>query len=466
MMTAQPPKPDTRTEPDTRTAVTAQVTTCESGLRIASDQMMQVPSVSVAVWIDVGARAEKPEECGIAHFFEHMVFKGTPRFDARAIAEEIESRGGFLNAFTSREHTAFYSRVLTQDLDFAVDLLAELVHNASFPQQELERERAVVLHEIGEAADIPEDIAYDALLATAYPDQAIGRPILGTSAVVGQLCPDDLRAFRHRHYRSPRMTVVAAGGCTHEQLVTTVTESFRATPGEEASGEEPARYQGGVTVIKRPLDQSRLFLALPAPGICAPERTTLSLASILLGGSSASRLFQEVREKRGLAYSIGCNTDRLRETSLLTIYAAADPRQIPALIEVIGQELHALCARVSAEELARAQRLATASLLMGQESSSARSDRLASDLLSFGRIRSIQEITAAIAAVTVDDITALCARMVAQPASLALIGPATKDHDWSSLVNAIQNTPGQNTPGQNTPGQNAPGQNTPGTATP
>src|ERR1700757_2295316 len=280
--------------------MTTQVSTLANGLRVASDRIETVESVSLGIWIDVGTRHEPPELNGVAHFLEHMAFKGTERRSARAIAEEIEAVGGHVNAYTSRESTAYYAKVLKEDLPLALDILGDILQHSTFDPEELERERTVILQEIGQANDTPDDIIFDHFQECAYPEQAMGRPVLGRPEIIRGLARDAVVGYLRDHYGAQRMVLAAAGNLEHERLVDLAETLLSDLPTERSVTTEPARYTGGGYREERDLEQLHLVVRFPGPVIGDSDYYAASVLSTAFGGGMSSRLFQEIRETRGL----------------------------------------------------------------------------------------------------------------------------------------------------------------------
>ena len=284
--------------------MTIRSTTLENGLRVVSDPMLSVESVSLGIWVDVGTRHENPKINGISHLLEHMAFKGTKRRSALAIAEEIEAVGGYINAYTTRESTAYYVRVLKKDVELGLDLLADILQNSTMETDELERERAVILQEIHQANDNPDDVIFDNFQETAYPEQAMGLQILGNAKVVSSLGRELVVDYMNDHYNSNTMVLSAAGKIDHDELVNLAHNSFKNLPPGRKAIEEPALYAGGQNLKTRTLEQAHIILGFEGVSYEDPDFHATSVLSTLLGGGMSSRLFQEIREKRGLAYSI------------------------------------------------------------------------------------------------------------------------------------------------------------------
>ena len=418
--------------------MSAQVTRLENGLTVASDSMTSVETVSIGAWVGVGTRHEPAGDNGVAHLLEHMAFKGTERRSALDIAEAIEAVGGHMNAYTSRENTAFYAKVLADDAPLALDVISDILQHSTFDREELSRERAVVLQEIGQALDTPDDIIFDHFQETAYPAQAIGRPVLGLADVVARLGQDSLRGYMGRHYSPGRMVVSAAGKIDHERLVALAVEAFTALPGKGGDPEsDPADYRGGDFREDRDLEQVHLLLGFEAIGFRDPDHYAGLLLSTLLGGGMSSRLFQEVREKRGLVYSIYSFLSSYSDGGLLGIYAGTGEDEVAELIPVVCDEMVKLRDGVEAAELKRAQTQLKASILMGRESSGARAEQLAQQMLAFGRPVPAEEIVGKIEAVTLDDLSRLARRLVASPPTLAALGPVSGVEDLDRLKSRL-----------------------------
>lgn len=409
-------------------------TTLPSGLTVLSDEMPTVESASVGVWVCAGTRDETPEQNGIAHLLEHMAFKGTARRSPRAIAEEIEAVGGQINAYTSREQTAYYARVLADDVPLAVDMLADILQNSTLDAEELAREREVVVQEIGQAQDTPDDIVFDHFQAAAYPDQAMGRPVLGTAETVRAMDRDAVGAYLARHYRGKRMILAAAGRVEHDALVALAAEAFADLPPGEAGDAEPARYAGGESRDPRQLEQLHLVLGFPGLAYDDEDYYALSVFSTLYGGGMSSRLFQEVREERGLAYSIYSFHSSYTDTGMFGVYAGTSPADVEELLDVIAKESGALAETVSEEEIARARAQIKAGVLMALESSWARCERLANHMMSFGRIVPIEEMVARIEAVDGAAVERIARRIFTGRPTVSAVGPVETLENYDRIA--------------------------------
>lgn len=399
------------------------VTTLANGMRVASDPMDSVETASVGVWVEAGSRFERATINGISHFLEHMVFKGTRNRDARAIAEEIEAVGGHLNAHTSREYTAFYAKVLKENLSLATDIIADLLQNATLDSDELNRERTVVIQEIMQANDTPDDIIFDRFQETAFPEQALGRSVLGSPDRIGALTRDVLVAYMRDHYGAPRMILAAAGRVEHEALVDLAEVVFADLPPAVATDREPALYHGGEWREERDLEQVHLVLGFRGLGFRDPDFHAMSVLSTILGGGMSSRLFQEAREKRGLVYSIYTFPAAYTDTGLFGIYAGTGEREAEELVPLVCDELAKATNELTADELARARAQLKAGLLMSLESTSSRCEQLARQLMVFERPIPVAETVAKIEAVGAEAVHGAAQRLMASAPTMAAIGP-------------------------------------------
>jgi len=413
--------------------MTVEVTTLANGLRVASAAMPHVETVSLGVWVGVGTRDEPAENNGVAHLLEHMAFKGTERRTARAIAEEIEAVGGHLNAYTSRESTAYFAKVLKQNVPLAVDIIADILQHSVFDETELAREREVVLQEIGQAHDTPDDIIFDHFQEAAFPDQPLGRPVLGQAAVVGAMPRDALVDYMSSRYQAPDMVLAAAGNLSHDALVALAERHFTTLPAGRTNGRAPACYRGGAYREAKDLEQLHIVLGFPGFSFSDPDYYVFSVYSTLLGGGMSSRLFQEVREKRGLAYSIYSFTGSFMDGGLFGVYAGTGATQVEELIPVIGEQMEAVAREPGDAEIERARNQIKAGLLMSLESTNARSEQLANQLLVYGRPIPVDEIVGRIDAVDAVAIRRLADRLRSGPVTVAALGPI----DWLESHEAI-----------------------------
>ncbi|WP_029002409.1 M16 family metallopeptidase [Azorhizobium doebereinerae] len=400
------------------------LTTLENGITVISDAMPHLGTVSLGIWVGAGARDEGESEHGISHLLEHMAFKGTRRRSARRIAEEIEQVGGDINAATSVEQTSYNVRVLGEDLGLGIDILSDILTEPAFAPDELAREKNVIVQEIGAVMDTPDDLVFDLFQERAFPDQAMGRSILGTPDTVRSFDPAGLGAYLGRTYRGPRMVVSAAGAVDHERLVAEAAQRLGSI-GHEPKPEAPAaRYGGGTVLTPRDLEQVHVVLGLEGRSFKHPQYHALQVLSNILGGGMSSRLFQEVREERGLCYSIYSFHWSYVDTGLFAIYAGTDTGDVGELSNVVIDQVLAAGDTITETELARAKAQMKVGLLAALESSGARADQLARQILAFGRVIPVEEIVAKVEAVTVEAVQQAARDLVAggRP-TLSAIGP-------------------------------------------
>ncbi len=402
------------------------VTRLPSGLTVVTETMPRVATVSLGAYVAAGTRHERAEENGVSHFLEHMAFKGTRRRTAAQIAEEIENVGGHLNAYTARERTAYYAKVLKEDAALATDIIADILQHSVFDAEEFERERGVILQEIGQANDTPDDLVFDRFQEAAFPGQPMGLPTLGTGETIRTMPREALLAFLRRHYAPERMVVAAAGAIEHETFLDLIRRHFTELPAGEAEPTHPARYIGGEAREEDDLDQVHLVLGFPSVSFSDPGYYASLLLATLLGGGMSSRLFQEVREKRGLVYAISAFASPYDDAGLFGIYAGTGERELAELVPVVVNELAAVQRAITEEELQRAKAQVKASVLMALESTSARCEQLAHQLLTWGRVIPTEETVARIEGVTREEVSALARRLFRARPTLAAIGPIAR----------------------------------------
>ena len=394
-----------------------------NGFRVVTEHMPGLQSASIGVWVDAGTRHETATENGIAHFLEHMAFKGTSRRTALQIAEEIEDVGGFLNAYTSRERTAYFARVLSADVPLAVDLIADILRDPLMEDAEIETERGVILQEIGQAMDTPDDIIFDWLQETAFPEQPMGRAILGPVERVRSFGRQDLRRFIDTHYTPGRMILSAAGGVDHDQVLGLADSLFGDMPAAGPGRVDPARYAGGERREVKDLEQAHFAFALEAPGYREDDYYAAQIAATALGGGMSSRLFQEAREKRGLCYTIFAQAAAWAETGMFTIYAGTGGGEIRGLADLTADELARAARDLSEAEITRARTQTKAGMVMGLESPGARAERMAGQVSIWGEVIPLDQTVAKIDAVTEERARAVLRRIISASPTLALYGP-------------------------------------------
>ena len=398
----------------------------KNGFRIVSEHMPGLQSAAIGIWVTAGGRHERIEQNGIAHFLEHMAFKGTERRSALQIAEAIEDVGGYINAYTSREVTAYYARVLKDDVTLAMDVIGDIVLNPVFDPREIEVERGVILQEIGQAYDTPDDVIFDWLQEQSYHDQPLGRTILGPTERVSAFSREDLSGFVAEHYGPEQMILSAAGAVDHDALMKMAEEMFGHLQPSKGLTPEIARFTGGEARQEKDLEQAHFALALESPGYRDDAIYTAQIYSTALGGGMSSRLFQEVRETRGLCYTIFAQTGAYADTGTTTIYAGTSADQVAELATITIDEMKRAAGDMNDEEVARARAQMKAGMLMGLESPSNRAERLARLVQIWGRAPSLEDTVAKIDAVSTEDVRAFAERMAMQaPAALALYGPVS-----------------------------------------
>ena len=413
------------------------ISTLPNGMRIVTDRMDSVETAAIGVWVDVGTRNEPKEINGVAHLLEHMAFKGTKRRSARAIAEEIESVGGHLNAYTSREHTAYYARVLKEDVPLAIDMLADILQHSVFDAEELKRERGVILQEIGQALDTPDDLIFDLFQEQAYPDQGLGRPVLGQAEIIRKITRKSIANYMAQHYGAARLVLSAAGAVEHDRIVDLAAQSFGDLAAKPVSEPEPARYVGGEIRDGKDLEQVHLVLGFPSVGYADPEYYTASVLSTLVGGGMSSRLFQEIREKRGLVYTVYSFGAAYSDGGTFGIYAGTGEDEVAELVPVLCDELVRTADTLTEQEIVRTRAQLKASLLMGLESSSSRAEHYANHMLIYGRPLSNAEIINRIDAVDRDAVARYARRIFAGPPTLAALGPIGKVESFDRIADRL-----------------------------
>jgi predicted Zn-dependent peptidase len=422
--------------------MSVEVTRLPSGLVVVTDAMSHLETASLGVWVGSGSRDESPDEHGISHLLEHMAFKGTTRRTARQIAEEIEAVGGDLNAATGVETTAYYARVLRADVSLGLDVLADILADPTFDPDELTREKNVIAQEIGACEDTPDDLIFDYLQATAFPDQPMGRSILGTRTTVRSFDSKRLRTYLARNYRAPDMVIAAAGAVEHAHVVAEADKRFSSFKGPAAPVPEPAHFDGGTRIEPRELEQVHLALSLEGVSQKDPALYSLQVFTSVLGGGMSSRLFQEIREIRGLCYSIYAFHAPYIDTGLFTLYSGTDAADAAELMRVAVDQITAAADTLTEAEVARAKAQMKAGLLMALESSSTRAEQIARQMIIYGRPIPLDEIVGKIEAVTVDSARAAGRDLIARgrPA-VAALGPGSGLESAAAIAETLNRQP-------------------------
>lgn len=404
--------------------MSVRATTLPSGLRIVTDAMEGVGTASLAVSVAVGSRNEQLAEHGLSHLIEHMAFKGTRKRSAVQIVEEIEAAGGDLNAATATEHTSYQVRVLPEDVGLALEILADILTDSVFDPEELEREKSVILQEIGAVEDTPDDLVFELFDLAAFPDQPIGRPILGKPESVSKLSAREIRAYLDRFYGANAMIVSAAGAVRHDEVAACSEKLFAGLPQVAPPPHEPARYAGGERKSRKSAEQANLVIGFEGVSHLDPGNYAAHLFCNAVGGGMASRLFQEVREKRGLAYSIYTFNWSFADTGLFGLHAAASPRDAAELMKVSLDCLSAALDDLDEAEVRRGRAQMKMSLMTALESSPARAEQLARQTEIFGRVLSSAEIVERIDGLTLAEVRAAGRRLLSGVPTLAAVGPA------------------------------------------
>ena len=419
--------------------MTTRISRLENGLTVATHTMPHLETAAIGVYVATGARHESVSEHGISHLLEHMAFKGTQRRSARDIVEEIEQVGGDLNASTSLEQTAYYARVLKADVPVAIDILSDILQNSVFDEAELAREKDVIVQEIASTQDNPEELAYDLVQDAAFAGQAVGRPIAGTPDSVKAVGADTLRGFLARRYVGGSIVLSAAGAVDHDDICRHARDKFSALSATESGAGEAARFVGGVRGLGRAFEQAHVVIGLSSPSYRDDGYLTVQILSGLLGGGMSSRLFQEVREKRGLCYSIYSSAWGISDGGLFAVYAATGRETVDPLIEVVSDELKRLAGEApSSREVERAKAQLKAGLLMGLESAAVRAEQMARHLQAHGRLIPTQEIIDKVDAVSAEGIRALAESMLAGgPPAVAVVGAGRKSLAHARRANEL-----------------------------
>ncbi len=397
--------------------------TLPNGLRIITEEVPTVETAAVGLWAGVGTRNEDLTFNGAAHMVEHMLFKGTPSRSAQDIAEQIENVGGHMNAYTSREITSYHVHLLKEDVRLGLDVLSDMMTNALLPEEEVERERHVILQEIGMTYDTPDDYIFDMYQMAAYPGQGLGAPILGNAEIISNMKRDALQAYIDAHYHTGNVVVAVAGNIRHQDVQDMAADMLGGLRQGETEQYPPADYKGGDTRQERPLEQSHIVLGFRGIPKTDDRFMAASVLATLTGGGLSSRLFQEIRERRGLVYSIFSAHSGYYDDGQFEIYAGTGPDKLPELVPVLCDEVLRLSQDITEEELARAKAQRRSSLLMSRESMMHRTDRLAKHLITFGKKFDIRDELDRLNAVSVLDVKNAAKTIFSAKPTLAALGP-------------------------------------------
>ncbi len=419
-------------------------TVLPGGLRVVTEAVPSTRSVAFGVWVGVGSRDETTRQAGCSHYLEHLLFKGTRRRSALEISATLDALGGEMNAFTAKEYTCFYARVLDADLPVAVDVICDLVTSSLLDPDDVESERGVILEEIAMHDDDPTDSVHDVISEAVFGDTPLGRPILGTVDSIEALSRRTVHGYYRRHYTPGNMVVAAAGNLDHATVVRLVRRALRtagalgpehAVPAPPRRGDVPRRRPPGVTVVRRTTEQANVVLGVPGVSRHDDRRFALGVLNAALGGGMSSRLFQEVREKRGLAYSVYSYSAQYADTGLFGVYAGCLPAKVDEVLELCRAEVAAVVdGGITAAELARGQGQLRGNLVLGLEDTSSRMTRIGKSELVQDELLSVDEVLRRISAVTLDDVRDVARDVLGATPALAVVGPFAADRDFAAAV--------------------------------
>jgi predicted Zn-dependent peptidase len=407
--------------------MTLEISKLSNGLTVVSDPMPGLESAAVGIWVNTGSRNEQASQMGISHMLEHMAFKGTTTRTARALAEEIEAVGGVLNAYTSREQTAFHARILKEDVPLALDMIGDILTNPTFEQSELERERQVVLQELGQARDTPDDIVFDHLQSAIFKDQPLGWPILGEEATVTGFSRETLSSYMASQYRLEGMTLIASGAVNHAEILKLAEEKCAGLNPGAVPPLVAAHYAGSDYRCEEDLEQAHVAYAFPGLSNRDPDYFVAQIYATALGGGTSSRLFQEAREKRGLCYSIYAFSSGFLDSGFLGVYAGTGEKEAAEISAVIAGEMESITTTLTEAEVARARAQLKVSLLMGMERPGTRAEQIAGQLFALGKVQSAAEIVAQLDAIDAAAVKRYAGQVMADARpTIAAVGPVAK----------------------------------------
>ena len=399
------------------------ITELDNGLRVVTQNMPGLETVAMGIWNSIGGRDEVESNNGVAHLLEHMAFKGTKTKNALQIAETIEDVGGYINAYTSKEVTAYHVRLLADDLHHGVDILTDILQNSTFAEDELNRERGVIIQEIGMYLDTPDDMIFDYWQEKAYPNQSMGRSILGKTDIIKNISREEVKGFMADNYNPKKMIISAAGKINHDKFVEMIKNSCTNLPIGKSNKREKANFLSGEYREEKKLEQIHLLLGFEGIDLYHDDYFSLDIFASLLGGGMSSRLFQEIREKRGLVYGISSFSASYTDTGMFGIYCGTGENQIQELIPVLFNELNTSPSSISEKEIDRGKASLKASLMMSRESSNSRCRSAANQLLNHNRIIDPSEILEKINAVSKESVERIARQIVKGPMTISSIGP-------------------------------------------
>jgi predicted Zn-dependent peptidase len=414
-------------------------TDLDSGIRVLTERMPEVRSVAFGAWVGAGSRDEQPELSGATHFLEHLLFKGTPSRTAKEIAESFDAVGGDVNAFTAKEFTCFYARTLDNDLPMSIEVIADMIQSSLITEEDVVSERQVVLEEISMHEDAPDDIVHDVFTETIWGDHPLGRRVQGRSETIAAMDRDEVDAYWRLHYKPGNLVIAAAGSLDHDTVVENVQKAFRNAPAgpqrPARSGDEAPPFHGRAATLERPTEQAHLVYGGAGVPRNDPRRWALGVLNLVLGGGMSSRLFQEIREKRGLVYSVYSGHSSFAESGLLTIYAATGPERIDEVLRLIREQVDSILSEgITPEELERGKGSLKGSIVLGLEDTSSRMSRLGKGELCHGEILTPDEMLSRIEAIDLEDVQRAAQETIgAHPWALAVVGPSG-ERDFSQFV--------------------------------
>lgn len=417
--------------------MTIEMTTLPSGLRVITDTVKEVDSVALGVWVDVGTRHENMVDNGVAHMVEHMMFKGTPTRNTTQIVEQLEEVGGNVNAYTSRELTAYHVHLLKDDMPLAIDIMSDIMQHSTMPQDEIERERGVIIQEIGMNNDAPDDLVFDYYQEVAYPDQTLGAPILGDPSIITNMKRDTMMDYVHHFYTPGRLVVSASGHVEHSDFVRRVEDLFTELPSDNKFDPKPAAYKGGDYRVEKELEQSHVLIGFQ--GIERQHKDMFAVVALatILGGGMSSRLFQEIREKRGLVYSIFSFHTTYQDDGQFAVYAGTGPEHLPELVPVVCDEILKFADSITEKELARAKAQMKANLLMGRESMMGRANQQAKHLIHFNEVLDIQEKIRNIDSLDTATVASMARQIFATKPTVAALGPLQGLESYDTIAQRL-----------------------------
>ena len=417
--------------------MTIEMTTLPNGLRVMTDTVKAVDSVALGVWVDVGTRHEDMVHNGVAHMVEHMMFKGTPTRTTTQIVEQLEDVGGNVNAYTSREVTAYHVHLLKEDMPLAIDIMSDIIQHSNMPQDEIERERGVILQEIGMNNDAPDDLVFDHYQTVAYPSQTLGAPILGDPATISGMTREVMMDYVQKFYTPQRLVVSASGHIDHDDFVKRVGNLFTDLPPDNKFDPKPAAYKGGDLREEKELEQSHLLIGFQGIERQNKEMFAVVALATILGGGMSSRLFQEIREKRGLVYSIFSFHTTYQDDGQFAVYAGTGPEHLPQLVPVVCEEILKFAGSITEKELARAKAQMKANLLMGRESMMGRANQQAKHLIHFAEVLDVEEKIRNIDDVTIESVARMARKIFATTPTVAALGPLTNLESYDSIIKRL-----------------------------